>query len=148
MIGSIFDLEKNRNMLWNQGSQLFHLPHETEFSHEIFLFSTSLMGTSVVKSQKKILGQVNGPSTLTCEFFPLAVFLARNLADFKTPRIISEFQTHLPVKSLFFVDWYSAKRFKLKYKITNLIQGSSKIFFLLTNKNSCEEKVDLSTMIQ
>ena len=45
----------------------------------------------VVKSQKKILGQVNGPSTLTCEFFPLAVFLARNLADFKTPRIISEF---------------------------------------------------------
>ena len=43
MIASIFDLEKNRNMLWNQGSQLFHLPHETEFFHEIFIFSTSLM---------------------------------------------------------------------------------------------------------
>ena len=47
MIASIFDLEKNRNMLWNQGSQLFHLPHETEFFHEIFIFSTSLMGMPV-----------------------------------------------------------------------------------------------------
>ena len=45
MIASIFDLEKNRNMLWNQGSQLFHLPHETEFFHEIFIFSTSLVST-------------------------------------------------------------------------------------------------------
>ena len=33
MIASIFDLEKNQDMLWNQGSQLFHLPHETEFFH-------------------------------------------------------------------------------------------------------------------
>ena len=43
MIGSIFDLEKNRNMFWNQGSQLFHLPHETKFFHEIFIFSTNLL---------------------------------------------------------------------------------------------------------
>ena len=43
MIASIFDLEKNRNMLWNQGSQLFHLPHETEFFHKIFIFSTTLV---------------------------------------------------------------------------------------------------------
>ena len=35
-------------MLWNQGSQLFHLPHETEFFHEIFIFSTSLMYIHVV----------------------------------------------------------------------------------------------------
>merc|ERR1712240_456797 len=47
MIASIFDLEKNRNMFWNQGSQLFHLPHETEFFHEIFIFSTSLMYTHI-----------------------------------------------------------------------------------------------------
>ena len=30
-------------MLWNQGSQSFHLPRETEFFHEIFIFSTSLV---------------------------------------------------------------------------------------------------------
>ena len=46
MIPSIFDLEKNQNMIWNQGSQLLHLPHETEFFHEIFIFSTSLVVTS------------------------------------------------------------------------------------------------------
>merc|ERR1712219_87080 len=55
MIGSIFDLEKNRNMFWNQGSQLFHLPHETEFFHEIFIFSTNLM--SIAGRSQSIAGR-------------------------------------------------------------------------------------------
>ena len=44
MIASIFDLEKNRNMLWNQGSQLFHLLHETEFFHNWNITSLSDLG--------------------------------------------------------------------------------------------------------
>ena len=47
---SIFDLEKNWNMFWNQGSQLLLLPNETEFFHEIFIFSTSLLYIDVVKN--------------------------------------------------------------------------------------------------
>ena len=40
---SIFDLEKNWNMFWNQGSQLLLLPHETEFFQQNFIFSTTLV---------------------------------------------------------------------------------------------------------
>ena len=58
MIKSIFDLEKNRNMLWNQGSQLFHLPHETEFFHEIFIFSTSLRGIPASRDFQIIEGEI------------------------------------------------------------------------------------------